>query len=138
MRLVVDTGVFSAALSRRRRPTFDRQVNSLRGHQLFLAVVTVAELRYGAIVAEWGEPRRRQLETAISATTVVPVSDRLLSTVAETRAMCRRLGHPLRDPVHSSDLWVASTALHIGAPLVTADRVFEGVPGLALHPAPQS
>jgi predicted nucleic acid-binding protein len=51
VRLVVDTGVFSAALSRRRRPSFDRQVNSLRGHQLFLAVVTVAELRHGAIVA---------------------------------------------------------------------------------------
>lgn len=81
------------------------------------------------------EPRRLQLEAAISATTVVPVSsDRLLSTVAETRAMCRRLGHPLRDAVHTSDLWVAATALNIGAPLVTADRVLEGVPGLVLHP----
>jgi predicted nucleic acid-binding protein len=136
VRLVVDTGVFSAALSRRRRPSFDRQVNSLRGHQLFLAVITVAELRYGAIVAGWGEPRRRQLESAISVTTVVPVSDRLLSTVAETRAMCRRLGHPLHEQVHTSDLWVASVALHIGAPLVTADRVFEGLAGLVLHLGP--
>jgi hypothetical protein len=136
VRLVVDTGVFSAALSRRRRPTFDRQVNSLRGHQLFLAVVTVAELRYGAIVAQWGEPRRRQLEAAISATTAVPVSDRLLSAVADTRASCRRLGHPLHEQAHTSDLWVASVALHIGAPLVTADRVFDGVPGLVLHPGP--
>lgn len=134
MRLIVDTGVFSAALSRRRRPSFDRQVSSLRGHQLFLAVVTVAELRYGATVAEWGEPRRQQLETAISTTTVVPVSDRLLTTVVETRATCRRLGHPLHVHMHTNDLWVASTALHIGAPLVTADRVFEGVPGLVLHP----
>jgi predicted nucleic acid-binding protein len=103
---------------------------------LFLAVVTVAELRYGAIVAEWGAPRRLQLEAAISSTTVVPVSDRLLSTVAETRAKCRWLGHPLHDHMHTSDLWVASTALHIGAPLVTADRIFEGVTGLVLHPSP--
>lgn len=135
MRVVVDTGVFSAALSRRRRPAYDRQVNALLGHQLFLGVVTVAELRYGAIVAEWGDARRRQLEAAISATTVVPVSDQLLSTVAETRAACRRLGHPLRDPAHTNDLWIAATALHIGASLVTADRVFDGVPGLALHPS---
>jgi predicted nucleic acid-binding protein len=82
VRLVVDTGVFSAAISRRRRPLFDRQITSLIGHQLFLGAVTAAELRYGAIVAEWSEPRRRQIEDAISATTVVPVSDRLLTTVA--------------------------------------------------------
>jgi len=88
-------------------------------------------------VAEWGEPRRRQLEASISTTTVVPVSDQLISTVAETRAMCRRLGHPLRDPVHTNDLWIAATALHIGASLVTGDRIFDDVPGLSLHPRPQ-
>lgn len=65
MRLVVDTGVFSAALSRRRRSDFERHVQILSGQQLFLATVTVAELRYGAIVAEWGEARRRRLEQAI-------------------------------------------------------------------------
>ena len=54
MRLVVDTGVFSAALSRRRRQLFDPHVEALRGNQLFLSVITVAELRYRAIVAEWG------------------------------------------------------------------------------------
>jgi len=32
--------------------------------------------------------------------------------------------------VHSNDLWIASTALHIEALLVTADGVFVGVPGL--------
>jgi hypothetical protein len=25
------------------------------GHQIFLAAVTVSELRYGALVAQWGE-----------------------------------------------------------------------------------
>jgi predicted nucleic acid-binding protein len=51
VRLVVDTGVFSAALSRRRRAHFDDEVKHLAGNQLFLAAVTVAELRYGALVA---------------------------------------------------------------------------------------
>ncbi|MFV0308076.1 MAG: hypothetical protein ACK5OX_10080 [Desertimonas sp.] len=55
-------------------------------------------------MADEGEPWRRQLEAAISATTVVPVSDLLLTTVVQTRAMCRRLGHPLHDQVHTSDL----------------------------------
>lgn len=51
MRLVVDTGVFSAALSRRRRPGVDAQIKLLAGHQILLAAVTVGELRYGALVA---------------------------------------------------------------------------------------
>ncbi len=55
MRLVVDTGVFSAALSRRRRARFDEEVKRLAGNQLFLAAVTVAELRYGALVADYKE-----------------------------------------------------------------------------------
>ena len=130
MRIVVDTGVFSAALSRRRRADLEHHVGRLSGQQLFLAAVTVAELRYGAIVAGWGATRRRRLEQAIDATTVVPVSDALITAVAELRASCRAVAHPLAEPAHSHDLWIASTALHIEAPLVTADGVFVGVPGL--------
>ena len=130
MRLVVDTGVFSAALSRRRRPEFEAQVNRLAGNQLFLAVSTVFELRYGALVADWGEPRRARLEEAIATTTVVPVSDALLTRMAELRLACRQAGHPLADPVHANDLWIAASALHIDAGLVSADAVFDGVPGL--------
>lgn len=135
MKLVVDTGVFSAALSRRRRPSFERHVNTLAGHQLFLSVVTVAELRFGAMVAEWGQPRRAQLEVAIATATVVPVTDAFITRLATTRATCRRIGHPLWEPIHSNDLWVAVTALHLQSPLVTADHVFDDVPGLSVLPS---
>ena len=123
MRLVVDTGVFSASLSRRRRQMFDRHVNALAGNQLFLSVATVAELRYGAIVADWGSPRREQIEVAIATTTVVPVTDALLSTMAEPSAACRRTGHALADRIHSNDLWIAASAVHITTALVTADGI---------------
>ena len=62
MRLVVDTGVFSASLSRRRRARLETQVGRMVGNQVFLAAVTVSELRYGALVAQWGELRRQRLE----------------------------------------------------------------------------
>jgi predicted nucleic acid-binding protein len=130
VRLVVDTGVFSAALSRRRRPQFDAQVRHLAGNQLFLAAVTVAELRYGTFVADWGSTRRELLEQAIASTTVIPVSDGLLTTVAELRYACRRSGHPLADRAHANDLWIAASSIQIGAPLLTADRIFDAVPGL--------
>jgi predicted nucleic acid-binding protein len=100
--------------------------------QVFLAAVTVSELRYGALVAGWGEPRRRHLETAIQATTVVPVSDGLLTTAAELRHACRSTGHPLHDRSHANDLWIAASAIHIDAPLLTLDRIFEDTPGLTL------
>jgi predicted nucleic acid-binding protein len=111
---------------------FEPQVARLPGNQIFLAAVTVAELRYGALVAEWGAPRRQRVEQAIAATTVVPVSDGLLTTMAELRAVCRRAGHPLADRIHGNDLWIAASAIHIEAALVTADGIFAGVPGLVL------
>lgn len=132
MRLVVDTGVFSAALSRRRRAALDDQVALLSGNQIFLAAMTVAELRYGALLAQWGEPRRERLEQVIAATTVIPVSDALLTTLAEVRLACQRSGHPLASPIHSNDLWIASSAIHTDTALVTADRVFEETPRLQL------
>lgn len=133
MRILVDTGVFSASISRRRRARFEPQVNLLTGHQIFLAAVTVAELRYGALVAGWGDHRRHRLEQSIAATTVVPVSDALLTTTAELRHACRQAGHALHEPIHANDLWIAASAVHIGAPLLTADAIFNDVPGLTLR-----
>lgn len=132
MTLVVDTGVFSAALSRRRRPRFDAQLRHLAGQQVFLAAATVAELRFGELVAGWGEARRERLEQSIRATTVIPVSDALLTTVAQLPFDCRRIGHPLADRSHGNDLWIAASARHIAAPLLTADTVFASTPGLQL------
>ena len=105
----------------------------MAGHQIFLAAITVAELRYGALVAGWGEQRRQGLEQSIAATTVVPVSDALLTATAELRHACRQVRHALHEPVHSNDPWIAASAVHIGAPLLTADAVFDDVPGLNLH-----
>ncbi|HUP84458.1 MAG TPA: PIN domain-containing protein [Acidimicrobiales bacterium] len=133
MRVVVDTGVFSAALSRRRRVRLEAYVALMTGNQIFLAAVTVSELRYGALVAGWGEPRRTRLEESIQAATVVPVSDKLLTAAAGLRFACRVAGHALHDRRHANDLWVAASAIHIGASLLTADSLFEDVPGLHLH-----
>jgi predicted nucleic acid-binding protein len=105
----------------------------MAGHQVFLASVAVSELRYGALVAGWGEARRGRLEDSIRATTVVPVTDNLLTRVAELRFACRVVGHPLHDRAHAGDLWIAASAIHIGAQLLTADAVFDRTPGLDLH-----
>ncbi|HXH57604.1 MAG TPA: hypothetical protein VNL12_09890 [Iamia sp.] len=97
MRVVVDTGVFSASLSRRRRARLEPLIGLMAGHQMFLAAGTISELRYGALVAGWGDQRQQRLEASIQATTVVPVSDALLTTIAQLRHSCRLAGHPLHD-----------------------------------------
>lgn len=133
MRIVVDTGVFSASLSSRRRARFQPLIGLMAGHQLFLAAATVSELRYGALVAGWGEQRRQRLEESIAATTVVPVTDSLLSGVAGLRHACRQAGHPLHERSHANDLWIAASAIHVGASLLSADAIFENAPGLSLR-----
>jgi predicted nucleic acid-binding protein len=132
VRIVVETGVFSAWLGQHRRPRFEAQVGLMGGHQVLVAAVALSELRYGALVAGWGETRRGHLDRSIRATTVVPVSDHLLWAVAELRFACRRLGHPLHARAHANDLWIAASAIHIGASLLTTDKVFAGTPGLTL------
>lgn len=132
MRLLVDTGVFSASLSRSRPAATAHLVEILSANQIFLAAVTVAELRFGALVAGWGDARRQRLEEGIGSTTVVPVTNALLTDVAELRFACRLIGHPLADRIHANDLWVAASARHIGAVLVTADGVFADAPGVTL------
>ncbi len=137
MRIVVDTGVFSAALSKRRRARLEDHVAMMAGHQIFLAAVTISEIRYGALVAGWAAQRRARLEQAIQATTVVPVSDHLLTATAELRYSCRRSGHPLHEAIHANDLCIAATAVHLQAPLLTADAIFDDTPGLELLREPQ-
>ena len=115
MKLLVDTGVFSAALSRKRRPEFEPLVARLPGNQLNLAAQSVAELRYWVLFAGWGSARSDRLERAIATTNVIQVSDALLTAIARFRFACRTVGHPLASPVHHEDLWIAATAVHIGA-----------------------
>lgn len=93
---------------------------------------TVAELRYGALVAGWGERRLAALGTLIEQLTIIEIDDDLVWEHARLRFACRRAGHALAAPVHAADLWVAASALYLGLPLVTDDGVFEGAPGLDL------
>lgn len=41
-------------------------------------------------------------------------------------------GHALAGKPHDGDRWIAATAIRLGAPLVSHDRVFVGAPGLEL------
>ncbi len=91
---------------------------------------TVAEMRYGALKAGWGDLRSRALERSLSQLVVVQPDDELIRACASLRAGCERAGHPLGQKVHEADRWIAATALRLDLHLVSNDAVFDRVDGL--------
>lgn len=130
--VVVDTDVYSArllpnsALARRYEPL-------LVGRVEFISFQTVAEVRYGALLRNWGTTRLRRMETEIARTEVVHSGSELIRTYAELRVAGQRIGHALCQREHDADRWIAATALRLGVPLVSNDGVFENTPGLELE-----
>ena len=115
-----------ARLARRYEPL-------LVGRSEFLSFQTVAELRYGALLRGWGSTRMRRLEATIATAEIVHTGHDLVRIYAELRVACERIGHALCQRDHDGDRWVAATALRLGIPLVSNDRIFEGTPGLDLE-----
>lgn len=99
---------------------------------VLISFVTLAEIRYGALKANWGEFRRRGLERDLARFTVVQPDDALITRCAELRDVCERRGHPLAQKVHDADRWIAATALRLDAVLVSDDGIFRDVPALTL------
>lgn len=130
--VLLDTNVFTAWLNPRSPliPLYGRHVY---GRRLAISQQTVAEGRYGAVAAGWGEKRLDKLERLIGRTRPLPVDDETTWSYARLRAQCRGLGHPLHQKEHCADLWIAATALRWQLPLVAHDAVFVGCPDLDLH-----
>jgi tRNA(fMet)-specific endonuclease VapC len=134
--IVLDTDVFSPDLSGTALIALYEPI--IVGRPAFVSFQTVAELRYGAFRRGWGEARLRKLDAKIASVEVVHSGDELVATYARLRTECVRVGHALGQREHDADRWIAATALRLGIPLVSNDRVFEGTPGLQLefaHPS---
>jgi tRNA(fMet)-specific endonuclease VapC len=131
--IVPDTDVFSPDLSGTALIALYEPI--IVGRPAFVSFQTVAELRYGAFRRGWGEARLRKLDAKIASVEVVHSGDELVATYARLRTECVRVGHALGQREHDADRWIAATALRLGIPLVSNDRVFEGTPGLQLESA---
>jgi len=127
--VVVDTDVFSARLipnsllAQRYEPV-------LAGRDEFISFQTLAEVRYGAQLRNWGAARLRRLEVAVSKIEVVHSGDDLIREYADLRVACQRVGHALHQREHDADRWIAATAIRLGIPLASNDGVFRETPGL--------
>lgn len=113
-RLVVDTEVASYVF--KWHPKFAPQyVEIIRGSELVLSFMSVAEMRQGALDANWGPRKRDLLEAYLADFSVLHSDSMLCSAWAEVRSESGRKGRQMS----STDAWIAATALVLSAPLVT-------------------
>jgi predicted nucleic acid-binding protein len=124
--VLVDTNVFTARL-RERSALAARYAKHLFGQRLALAPQTVAEARYGALSAGWGETRTERLSRLIARARVLPVDIDTIEAVARLRNECRQVGFGLHQRNHNADLWIAATAIRWGIPLVAHDALSTAV-----------
>ena len=113
-RLVVDTDVASFVF--KWHPEFaPRYVGIIRGSELVVSFMTLAEMRQGATDANWGPRKCDLLEAYLTDFSVLHSDSLLCSTWARVRSESGRKGRQ----ISSADSWIAATALVLSAPLVT-------------------
>jgi tRNA(fMet)-specific endonuclease VapC len=113
-RLVLDTDVVSFIF--KWHPEFaPRYVSIVRGSELIVSFMTLAEVRQGALEAAWGPRKCALLEAYLADFLVLHSDDVLCSTWAAVRKESTRKGRR----IGSADAWIAATALVLSVPLVT-------------------
>src|SRR6266404_1277251 len=113
-RLVVDTDVASFVF--KWHPEFaPRYVAIVRGAEWVVAFATLAEMRQGALDANWGPRKSEVLEAYLADFSVLHSDSLLCSTWAALRNESMRKERQMS----SADAWIAATALVLSAPLVT-------------------
>ncbi|HEY3454483.1 MAG TPA: PIN domain-containing protein [Bryobacteraceae bacterium] len=113
-RLVIDTDVASFIF--KWHPEWaPRYIVLIRGLELAISFMTIAEMRQGALNANWDTRKLDVLNTYLADFSVLHSGDILCSTWASLRNESARKGHP----ISSADAWIAATALVLSAPLVT-------------------
>jgi len=126
-RIVVDTDVASYIFNW--HSLAQQYADALRGSELILSFMTIAELRMGAISAGWGGRRRLLLEQFMQRFELVYADNDLCTVWARIRADARAAGRALSP----QDAWIAATALALDAPLATNNRRdFDRVPKIRL------
>ena len=91
-----------------------------------IALCSLAEMHYGAVVNRWSEQKRQRLDEFLSEFTLLQPSAVIAEICGSIRAERKRIGLP----IDLADAWIGATALWHDIPLVTHDRDLEGIPGL--------
>lgn len=125
MRTLLDTNAYTAW------KRGDAAVNELvrRSEELVLSSIVAGELLFGFRCGSRFEHNRRELDDLLRSPYVsfLPVTLVTADRFARVAAALRRKGRP----IPTNDVWIAAHAMESGADLVSFDRHFGEIDGLA-------
>ena len=132
MRALLDTDAYSA-LKRGSAVVVDLV---RRSDEVLLSTVVAGELLYGFRAGNRFERNRDELEqfAASPFVTIVPVTMATADRFSRIAAALKARGKP----IPTNDMWIAAQAMETGAELLSFDRHYEWVDGLAWRPLTQA
>ena len=116
-----------------RHPKVRARVASLAPEdRMVICTIVRGEVLYGLERTPQGK-RRRDLEAkAVSLFAAIPCEP-ILEAVGDSYARIKRAAERKGTPLDENDLWIAATAVSLGAVLVTTDSDFQRMSGLRVE-----
>ena len=125
MRVLLDSNAYSQLM--RGREQVSRIVRG--AEEVLLSAVVLGELMYGFRHGSRYERNARAMRTFLDNpyVSLVPVGETTADRYSRIAASLRAKGRP----IPTNDVWIAAHAMETGADLVSADRHYEHVDGIA-------
>ncbi len=125
MKICLDTNAYSALM--RGQPEVAARVR--RAEEVLVSAVVVGELLFGFRNGSRFEVNANELDAFLDSafTEMLPVTKTTADRFGRIATALRRNGRP----IPTNDIWIAAHAIETGAELLSADRHFEHVDGLA-------
>lgn len=130
--VVVDTDVLSFTFNRDpiRVPRYAAHIGE---KTIYISFATAAEMRFCALLRNWGTARLKVLDAFLSQYEMVDSSEAIGCAWAQLRVDLQCTGRT----IERQDAWIAATAIHLNLPLVTHNAShFNHLPLLRVITAP--
>jgi len=126
-KVIIDTNILSYIMKGHEIAHYYQK--HLQGKLISIAFMTVGELYYGAEKRQWGQKKRKLLETTLRNFVVIPYDHETARCYGIIVAERDRQGQP----ISCEDAWIAACALRHRVPLVTHNaKDFENIADLQI------
>lgn len=121
---LLDTNIVIAAL--KREVEVRRRIEEAPAGSLFVSVVTLGELRFGARKSGRVGENLRKIEAFASESDVLSCDEATARLYGDVKDGLRRKGRPIPE----NDVWISAAALQSGLALANRDSHFDHIEGL--------
>jgi len=124
-KIILDTNIVSYLM--KGGPLAEAYAPHVQGKLLAIAFITVGEMYFGAENKNWGEKKRKELETTLRNFVVIPYDHEIARCYGCLMAERKRNGQLIAP----NDAWIAACAARHAVPLVTHNaKDFSGITSL--------